>query len=388
MLSELPIKPEEYEVSHYEKVDYSLLHSEMDIIELRFINGLIRYFKPQNVIEIGVSRGGGTVNLLNAISDIPNSKLISIDRAENSFRDKDTIVPIGIDAVTVFPDLPDNRWQLITGKDPSEVMESLAIRYDFAIIDTAHLHPIESLNFLCLLPYLEDGAIVVLHDVALHLKGGTFRSYATRVLISAVAGQKLTHAVIDGDIPNIVSFQINSDTRKYIDNVFDSLLLPWGMYTRDVGTIRELLKKHYTSSQIQKYDVAVSLNRTWTASGNTTYKEEQARRMWSVIMQRHRKNEVIFYGAGTNMRSFLSALNELSISFDFTIWDRDAQRIGDINGHDVCNPDFETKVTGDYCVVVTLLKNDIIRIIKSQFESLGYTVFCEIGEFLISHGHD
>jgi cellulose biosynthesis protein BcsQ len=51
----------------------------------------------------------------------------------------------------LFPDLK-HKWELIRGKDPSEVMESIGKKFDFAVIDTAHLHPVETLNFLCVLP--------------------------------------------------------------------------------------------------------------------------------------------------------------------------------------------------------------------------------------------
>jgi predicted O-methyltransferase YrrM len=70
-ISELPIDPENYDVEHYAKVNYADivnltdagngafgLGSLMIDAERRFINGLIRYYRPRGIIEIGVFKGG------------------------------------------------------------------------------------------------------------------------------------------------------------------------------------------------------------------------------------------------------------------------------------------------------------------------------------------
>ena len=44
-----------------------------------FLNGLVRKFKPKKVLEVGVHRGGSSIIILNAIDDIEDSKLYSID---------------------------------------------------------------------------------------------------------------------------------------------------------------------------------------------------------------------------------------------------------------------------------------------------------------------
>ena len=45
-LSELPIVPEDYDTTHYSKIDYSGLASLMSPTERRFINGFLRYYRP------------------------------------------------------------------------------------------------------------------------------------------------------------------------------------------------------------------------------------------------------------------------------------------------------------------------------------------------------
>jgi predicted O-methyltransferase YrrM len=377
-LLEIPIIPEEYELSPYQKIDYTNLHSEMDEIERKFVNGLIRYYTPQNIIEIGVAYGGGSVNLLNAINDVSGSRLVSIDRALHYNN-----TPIGSDVMTVFSEEEvAQKWTLVTDSDPSTVLDDLSYRYDFAVIDTVHLHPIESLNFLCVLPYMNDGAIVVLHDTALYLRNSN-DSYATRVLMCAVAAPKLTHAY-QGREQNIIAFQINSDTYKYVDNIFDSLFLPWGYMPigEDIDRIRELLCKHYNVLQVEKFDRAVKLQDVRFASAKITFSDVQARNIWN--RANNLKDRVVFYGAGQNMRNLLDWLRKTQIPFEIPVWDKSAKSIGQIDGISIGEPDYETKGNGMRYLVITITDKSVAREVKKQFQRLGYTVFNDVHCFLCS----
>jgi len=88
------IKPEEkeelkenfyfdkYEVDKFNSIKEKLLKydcSHMWDNQREFLNGLVRKFKPKKVLEVGVHRGGSSIIILNAIDDIEDSKLYSID---------------------------------------------------------------------------------------------------------------------------------------------------------------------------------------------------------------------------------------------------------------------------------------------------------------------
>ena len=85
----------------------------LGINEAYFINGLIRKFKPKNCLEIGVARGGSSTLILNAIKDIPNSSLISLDLS-NQLRSNHP-KKIGYRVNQYFPELAKN-WKLFTEK--------------------------------------------------------------------------------------------------------------------------------------------------------------------------------------------------------------------------------------------------------------------------------
>ena len=273
-ISNLKIIPEKYESYLVSKIDPLIARSEMGDSEKCFINGLIRYYKPTNILECGVSSGGGSVVVLNAIDDLDKAHLISIDRSEHYY--KDSSLPVGCDVEAFYKYVPIDKWTLISGKDPCHVMEKLGKIFDFAVIDTMHAHPCESLNFLCVLPYLKDGAIVILHDISVfmlnrknrHGKSLLGNGLATRILFSALVGNKLLpQAKIkhgNKQVYNICAIQINSDTRKHISNVFYSLAIPWEYFpSDDINDIRKVLSKHYDKSLMDCFDDAVKWNKQW-----------------------------------------------------------------------------------------------------------------------------
>jgi hypothetical protein len=112
-LSEINIIPEEYDTEHFDRLpclksmDFCMVPTER-----RFINGLIRYYRPANLLELGVYSGGGTVNILNAISDY-DAKLLSVDILE---QDNTFAIYKPLIAQT-----PKNKWLSIRGKDVSEI---------------------------------------------------------------------------------------------------------------------------------------------------------------------------------------------------------------------------------------------------------------------------
>ena len=379
-ISELPIVPEEYETSHYAQVDYNSVYSEMTDGEWRFINGLIRWYEPENILEIGVSRGGGTVNILNAISDM-DAKLVSIDRMETWWCDE--TIPVGENVASAG--LSSSKWSLITGVDPSEVLDELNTRFDFCVIDTAHLHPMESLNFLCALPFLKNGAIIILHDITFYLCNAAEHQFANRILMTAICADKLEPVSVHSftGYLNIVAFQVTQETRKYVRNIFDSLMLPWEMELLNFESISSFISRHYSvelaslfyqaATQQKHIPFFKQIGTIWLSlKPELTFFDD-----WSRL-----GNGVIFYGAGRNMRYLLETGQELGWSFDYPIWDINAEQIGEIRGCPVSVPDFEKPAKPGQRVCITIDDNQVFTRVRGQLIQLGYRVFHGLRELV------
>ncbi|GHU41379.1 hypothetical protein FACS1894111_03580 [Clostridia bacterium] len=388
-ISELPIPPEEYQKEIVESLNPRISeHPMMSPDERYFLNGLLAYYKPTNVLELGVNFGEGSAQILHNIRNTPEAKLTSIDLAEFAFYNeiidekkntKRGVIsdePIGKFAFT-HPDLPLDKWTLVTGKDPSEVIAGLDNSkdgYDFLVLDTAHLHPIELLNFLCVLPYLRDGAIVVLHDITLFALYIPPYAFACRQLFGAVVAERIQ---LNSRFSNIGAFQVSADTRKYIQNVFESLVLPWEIDPRNVRTsaIATLLNEHYALKELSVFREALRLNMHYYVSGKIEWHCWE--NMRTELFVSHLFGQTIYYGAGRNMADCLEYCKQNDIVFEAPIWDIAADKIGEICGHRVTVPDYSSSGIKK-TLIITIWDEQIRETVRVQFEKLGYTVKCYI----------
>ena len=81
---------------------------------------------------------------------------------------------------------------------------------------TVHTMSGEFLDFLCALPFLKDGAVVVLHDVSAHCNVNAPHSYCTRLLLCSVAAEKYYNVDEIDDLHgffNIAAFKVDQSTR-------------------------------------------------------------------------------------------------------------------------------------------------------------------------------
>lgn len=382
VISELPIMPEEYGKEIYERIDWTDVEPEMEDNQRRFINGLIQYYQPEKILELGVSAGGGTVTLLNALLEIDNAVLYSIDNAEQIYRKPE--MAVGHHAIERYSDLPDERWHLLCGEDPAVVMERLDEKFDFCVIDTCHFHPVETMNFISILPWLNDGAIVVMHDTTVFewRRDFTFlQMLAPRLLLSAVCAEKYIPDLPSWDmkVSNIAAWQVSSDTRKYCQNLFDVLYLPWEMFVslETCKNVGKLVQKYYPAKMFKFYDESARINVSMFLAkefGELSF-EEQYKKL---------RKDTVFYGAGFRMQKFLSMLDFCGIEFDFAIWDKNAGAIKNINQHSIQEPDQQKRAQTNQAMIVMIESEKIFAEVCAQYEPLGYAVFHGLKEYLSS----
>lgn len=230
-------------------------------LQVYFINGLIRKYKPKNCLEIGVANGGSSVLILNAIKDIPNSRLVSLDLNIQLYNDPTK--KTGYRVNKYFPELTKN-WKLLTGQQPHKFLIKLNMKFDFVFLDTAHSAPGELLNFIELLPFLNENAIFVLHDLLYHFHF-KIKFYPSNVhLYPAIYGDKVLLQKKDGSIENMGAvFLYNNQKSHYLDYFF-LLLTFWEYMPKDneIKDLRIFIKNYYKKDIYLKiFDTAVMRNK-------------------------------------------------------------------------------------------------------------------------------
>lgn len=167
-----------------------------------FLNGIIRKFRPKKIIEIGVANGGSSIVMLNAIQNIQNSHLYSIDLLNKNI--------VGLCVYKYFSQFT-NKWTLFKGNIAAKFIENIGKEIDMAFLDTSHFEPGEILDFLMVLPFLKEEAIVVFHDIGFQMnfsgEKGTRHEWAPYIIFNLVRGKKFYPSgdnVIKQDIGAII----------------------------------------------------------------------------------------------------------------------------------------------------------------------------------------
>lgn len=132
--------------------------------------------------------------------------------------------------------IPDTHQKFYLGKLAHECISEIGDGIDCLILDTVHALPGELLDFLALFPYLKEGAIVILHDIACNYcnsKRTRYKemAYCTKILLDCVTAPKYIvrdiHAPMRNDLPNIGAFQFVKDTVDNLSNVVNALSYTW-----------------------------------------------------------------------------------------------------------------------------------------------------------------
>ena len=225
-----------------------------------FINGIIRKIKPKKCLEIGVSRGGSSILILNAIKDIKNAFLISLDINNKYYRNQ--TLDIGY-KVNEFPELK-KKWKLYSGEQPHKFLEKLNQKFDFLYLDTSHSFPGEIINIIETFPFLEDKAVVIIHDIVYHFSKTKNFHPSNIYLFSVLVGEKVFIKKKKYGIDNIGAVFLKSKQINYYINYFILLLSPW-QYIPNNKYINELqifISKYYKKNiYLYLFNKALELNK-------------------------------------------------------------------------------------------------------------------------------
>lgn len=255
---------ESYETNILNQVEEKIKEkSEMHSTEQAFLNGLIRKYKPKKILELGVSAGGSSVIMLNASKDIEGSKVYSIDKLNYYY--KNPRKNVGYLVKEKFPKLTKN-WNLYTGDIPCSFMDKIGDGIDFVLIDTIHVRPGEINDFLSVLPYLKENAIVCFHDIGASFNWGlNFKPayYCNDILFSCIKGEKiLPRKNYTEFFPNIGAIKLDDNQKKNFIDYFFLLSLPWEYIPEkcDSQKLISHFQKHYGSKLTEYYKKSLTAN--------------------------------------------------------------------------------------------------------------------------------
>ena len=256
-------RPEDYEQEYLDKIKNKLSGALLSSIDKKFINGMIRKYKPKKILEVGVASGGSSAIILNAIQNIENSHLYSIDKLINAYnrRDKET----GWIVKEKFSNLM-KKWTLYTGGITSNFIEKIGGDIDLVFLDTVHEAPGEWLDIIQIMPFLKKtNSIVILHDIRFQFAKSKIVVYSTNDhLFTYLKGEKIIPKV-PYVIPNIGAVLLDSDQEKHYFDFFFALTSTW-QYIPDIkewNFIRNFVSKYYSKELVEIYDSSYKMNQNY-----------------------------------------------------------------------------------------------------------------------------
>jgi len=249
---------DQFETDIFNKIREKLINTkcaQMWSNQKEFLNGVIRKFRPKKIVEIGTAQGGSSIVILNAIQDIKNSHLFSID-LDNSNN-------IGSCLRNYFPEFL-NKWTLFQGDVAAKFMEEIGDDIDMLFIDSAHLEPGEILDFLIVLPFLKENAIVGFHDIGNQMTVSYQRQeWAPYIIFNMIRGKKYFPSGNKQLRHGIGIRLLDSNQKKYFHDYFRALGGQWQYFPKEkhISLIYKYFKKYYDEDCLFMFNETVEFNR-------------------------------------------------------------------------------------------------------------------------------
>ena len=191
-----------------------------------FLDGLIRDLRPDQVYEVGVASGASSALILSSMSayaDPSRVWLHSYDIATQCYFD--AAHAVGDATREMVPALL-KQWKLNVRSTALDVPhEKPAQTKSLYFIDANHSHPWPALDLIALLPGLQAGDAVVLHDVNLPtITEGKFPDYGAQWLFDDWLGERSRPEVA---MPNIGALIIPENKNVILTSLVKTLSRPW-----------------------------------------------------------------------------------------------------------------------------------------------------------------
>lgn len=241
---------------------------EMSAGDIRFLEKMLRESRVEKALEVGVSAGGSSALLLSLLPRDAKTALYAVDYKHHYHRDRSR--KAGFLVAERFPEFMPN-YHLFAGGDVSGFIDKIGGDIDFALVDTSHTHPVETLNVLAILPFMKPGSWIVLHDIGIFLKP-FYNSFATKYIFDAWQGERIesefkSESIDAANIGAIRVERLEENKRQLLSILFNR----WDkdVADKDIAQTRSIIETHYTEEDLKSFDRAVAYNRRYLAQVNS-----------------------------------------------------------------------------------------------------------------------
>lgn len=361
-----------------------------DFPSAAFIKGLIKEYKPKNILEVGTAAGWAAYYMLDeAIKYNKNAKLTSVDLDDRLYYDKSK--KIGDAFFETAPELAKN-WELKTKTYLVDLVKDYDKKFDFVFIDACHLQPWASLDFLAVLPFLKKGAIVVFHDVMLNqitlgLQKADRHPDGVVTYKDNLRGAYVIYKCLEDDMvlsydeitPNIAAIRV-TDAEKMLSKIYCALQVEWEeMFNNEVSSMEfysvlikhiNLVGKHFGSAWAKDFSSILFghynvLKEKFNAV--TSKREEQISKLKDGLQGK----KTVIWGASAFAKQLIETQK---IDFDniIGIVDKNSDRKGEFVGkYQVYSASDLAELKPEYVVPLVLNAPGLIESIKQEIANLG-----------------
>jgi predicted O-methyltransferase YrrM len=219
----------------------------------KFLAGLAHFANVRHVVEIGVASGWSSAVLLKALSTLDGErKVTGIDLLPGYYLDK--AIPTGRAVDEAVPDLL-SGYRLLTGRLAFDAMADVG-KVDFAFIDGHHMHPWATLDMISVLPFMERGRWVAMHDLNLcTFERHRHMNRAPFYLFYMWPDQKL-HSTQQPTM--IGAVLLERSPADYLPTLLEILYTPWEIDVDDAALSRlsTFIGEHFGSSWSEEFSEA------------------------------------------------------------------------------------------------------------------------------------
>ena len=218
--------------------------------EANYIQMGVSQYKPRRFIEIGTASGlsAGFIGLF--MHENGGGELVTIDLDETFWvdRSKET----GFLARDICPhDSVDFRF--LRGQNSLCIEGCLSEqKFDMAFVDANHQHPWPTLDMICLLPAMVDGALIYHHDLALYKKQDPIFGIGPKYLYDQIPDALKNKT--GESAGNIFFVKVPENYIDLQSMIIDSLFLPWTIRSNIAPTaiqgFCEIAEKHWSQDVV------------------------------------------------------------------------------------------------------------------------------------------